>query len=180
MRSVQLILASLDRIHEIVPAILDDVTREDVLWRPDPGANSIGWLIWHLTRAEDAALSLASGSEQEWVSGDWAATFGLPYPVTAYGHGMSIEDVARFTVPEPSVLVDYSRSVAAAATRTLSSLTDSDLDRVVDTSYDPPVTLGVRLVSIIVETSQHIGQAAYLKGMRARLTGTRTEWKGYV
>jgi hypothetical protein len=36
---------------------------------------------------------------------------------------------------------------------------------VVDASWDPPVTLGVRLVSVISDDLQHAGQAAYLRGM---------------
>lgn len=40
-----------------------------------------------------------------------------------------------------------------------------DFDRVVDTAWDPPVTLGVRLVSVYDDATQHAGQAAYLRGL---------------
>ncbi len=180
MHCAVLIADSLDRVHELVPAILDGLTTEDVLWRPDPGANSIGWLIWHLTRDEDAAVSLVTGGEQVWISGRWNDAFGLPYAPGAMGYGMSTDDVAAFTVPDPSVLVQYSQAVAAVTRETIPRLTDEHLDTVIDTSFTPAVTLGTRLVSIIVEVSQHIGQAAYLKGMRARLTNTPTTWAGYV
>ncbi|WP_028709550.1 mycothiol transferase [Propionicicella superfundia] len=180
MRTTQLVLDSLGRVHELIPAVLDGLTTEDVLWRPDPGANSIGWLIWHLTRAEDAIVSHIAGAEQEWDTGKWNETFGLPYAAPGGGFGMSAEDVGRFTVPDPDVLRQYAEAVGALAGEVVSKLTDADLDRVIDTTYTPPVTLGVRLVSVMVETAQHIGQAAYLKGMRERATGTASAWHGYV
>jgi hypothetical protein len=46
----------------------------------------------------------------------------------------------------------------------LRGLTDNDLDRVVDENWDPPVTLGVRLVSVLDDDLQHVGQAAYVRG----------------
>lgn len=45
-------------------------------------------------------------------------------------------------------------------------MTAADLERVVDTNWDPPVTLGVRLVSVLSDDLQHVGQAAYLRGLR--------------
>lgn len=180
MRTTQLALDSLGRVHELIPAVLDGLTTADVLWRPDPGANSIGWLIWHLTRAEDAMISSLAGSEQEWVTGKWDETFDLPYSPKAGGFGMSSEDVGRFTVPDPDVLRQYAEAVGAFAVEVLSTLTDADLDRVIDESYTPPVTVGVRLVSIMVETAQHMGQAAYLRGMRERAVGATSDWHGYV
>lgn len=47
----------------------------------------------------------------------------------------------------------------------LSGLGEEDLDRVVDENWDPPVTLGVRLISIADDDIQHAGQAAYLRGL---------------
>ena len=47
----------------------------------------------------------------------------------------------------------------------LAGLSEADLDRVVDERWDPPVTLGVRLVSVISDDLQHAGQAAYLRGL---------------
>jgi hypothetical protein len=180
MRTTQLALDSLGRVHELIPAVLDGLTTEDVLWRPDPGANSIGWLIWHLTRAEDAMISNLAGAEQEWVTGRWDETFGLPYSPKAGGFGMSPEDVGRFTVPDPDVLRQYAEAVGALSVEVVSKLTDAELDRVIDESYTPPVTVGVRLVSIMVETAQHIGQASYLRGLRERAVGATSDWHGYV
>ncbi len=50
----------------------------------------------------------------------------------------------------------------------LSSLGDADLDRIVDRRWDPPVMMGVRLVSIADDSLQHVGQAAYVRGLLGR------------
>jgi hypothetical protein len=52
--------------------------------------------------------------------------------------------------------------------RYISSITDDDLPRIVDTSFDPPVTLAVRLVSVISDDLQHAGQAAFVRGLIER------------
>lgn len=180
METSELVLDSLGRVHELVPAVLDGLTADDVAWQPDPGANSIGWLIWHLTRAEDGHLSELAGADQVWTSARWQQRFALPYPQAAGGFGMSADDVAAFRVEDVALLTGYSADVAERARTVVGGLTSSDYDRIVDSHWDPPVTLGVRLVSVMVETAQHIGQAAYLRGLLERGKGSDSGWKGYV
>jgi hypothetical protein len=50
----------------------------------------------------------------------------------------------------------------------VSSVTDPDLSRVVDEGWDPPVTLGVRLISVIDDCMQHAGQAVFIRGILLR------------
>jgi len=179
MRSIEIIRDSLGRVHELVPAVLDGLDADDLTWRPDEGSNPIGWLVWHLCRAEDGSLARLGGTEQVWLAGGWQQRFGLPYERTAGGFGQSSDQVAQFDVPA-DLLAGYAAAVADQTGRVLDGLTDDDLDRVIDTRWDPPVTVGVRIVSIMVETAQHIGQAAYLKGLRERTKGVESGWHGYV
>ena len=65
----------------------------------------------------------------------------------------------------PDVLLGYLGEVQARTTAMLEGLAPDDLDRVVDRRWDPPVTLGVRLVSIADDCLQHVGQAAYVRGL---------------
>ena len=60
---------------------------------------------------------------------------------------------------------DYRLSFLYGNFTTLTRFTEADLERVVDTSWDPPVTLGVRLISVISDDLQHAGQAAYAAGL---------------
>jgi hypothetical protein len=180
MHSVEIVRDSLGRVHELVPAVLEGMDADDLTWRPDAGSNPIGWLVWHLCRAEDGSLASIGDTEQVWLSGGWQEKFGLPYERKAGGFGQSSEQVGQFSVSGPELLVGYAAAVAEQTGRILDALTDEDLDRVIDTRWDPPVTVGVRIVSIMVETAQHIGQASYLKGLQERTKGTDSGWHGYV
>ncbi len=102
---------------------------------------------------------------QVWTSGDWAQRCGLePDPSnTGYGHGP--KDVAAVRPENTDVLLGYLGEVEARTRGYLVSLGADALDRVVDQRWDPPVTLGVRLVSIADDGLQHLGQAAYVRGL---------------
>ncbi len=177
MRSVRILQDCFDRVATLVPAVLDGLTADDVRWQPGPGANSIGWLIWHLTRVQDDHIAGVAGAGQ--VYADWAESFALPYG-NDIGFGMSADQIAAFRVSSPELLSGYHAAVHHRTTGYLASLTDDDFDRIVDESWDPPVTLAVRLVSVINETAQHVGQAGYVRGLLERATGRSSFWRGYA
>ena len=167
-RAIAILLDSFGRARELVPTVLEGLTVEDLTWRPDAGANSIGWLVWHLTRVQDDHVAGLLDTEQVWTVDGWAARFGLPYADDAIGYGQTAEEVAAFTVDDAHLLHDYFSAVHASTVETLSAMPVEDLDRIVDASWDPPVTVAVRLVSVADDMAQHLGQAAYLRGMLER------------
>lgn len=167
MNVSDLMIDSLRRVHEEVPPIVVGLSEDDLSWRPDPQANSIAWLIWHLTRVEDDHVCAAAGVEQTWTVDGWAARFGLPFPEGEHGYGHSSEQVAQVRVGE-DLLTGYLAAVGERTLAYVATLEPDDLERVVDTHWDPPVTLGVRLVSVVNEVNQHVGQAAYLRGLLDR------------
>ena len=156
------------RIDGHVEDVLDGLETSDLTWRPESDVNPIGWLLWHLTRVIDHQIADVAGKSQVWVTGDWASGFGLaPDPHnTGYGHDEAA--VAAVQPRDHAVLGDYYAHVADHTAAFLSSLTADALDAVVDDQWDPPVTLGVRLISIADDAIQHAGAAAYLKGMLPR------------
>lgn len=133
-----------------------------------PGTNPIGWLVWHLTRVQDHHVAELLDGDQVWVGGDWAERFGLQPDPANIGYGHSAEEVAAVRPDGPGALLGYLDRVSARTSGMLEGLTPADLDRVVDRRWDPPVTLGVRLVSIADDSLQHAGQAAYLRGLLGR------------
>ena len=133
--------------------------------RPAPGANTIAWLVWHLARVQDDHVAELLDAEQLWVRDDWARAFGLDPEPSNTGYGHSAEEVATVRPPRPEVLLEYLDAVAARTRAMLEGLGPADLDRVVDRRWAPPVTLGVRLVSIADDSLQHAGQAAYVRGL---------------
>lgn len=133
-------------------------------WRPTPDATTLAWLAWHVARGQDSQVAPLAGVEQVWTAGGWADRFGLPFDTDATGYGQSAQEVARVDAPS-ELLLGYLDAATAQTLAYLERLEDEDLDAVVDSSWDPPVTLGVRLVSILDDCVQHAGQAAYLRGL---------------
>lgn len=161
---------ALERVSEQVPAVVEGLDVDSLAWRPDPAANSIAWLVWHLTRVADDHVAEVAGIDQVWTSEGWYERFALPFPAAAHGYGHDPDEVGAVRVTA-ELLADYYAAVAAMVRSYLATLTPEDLDRVVDERWDPPVTLGVRLVSVVNDLTQHIGQAAYLRGLLERRDG---------
>jgi uncharacterized damage-inducible protein DinB len=166
--SSDLLIDAFDRIAQVVRSTVRGLDAEALGARVDPDANSIAWLVWHLTRLQDDHVSEVAGRPQAWTEEGWAERFALPFDVADTGYGHSSEDVAQLGRVSASDLIGYHEAVRARTEEFLRTLTDDDLDRVVDTSWDPPVTLAVRLVSVVSDDLQHAGQAAYVKGVVQR------------
>jgi len=165
MKSNELLLDAFGRIREIVEATLDGIDDETLVRRPAGNGNSIAWLIWHLSRGEDAQVASAAGLPEVWTSQGFAGRFGLPLPERDTGYGHSSDKVDAVRAPR-ELLLEYYDSVHRQTVDVVNGLGDDDLDRVIDTRWDPPVTFGVRLVSIIADCLQHAGQAAYARGLK--------------
>lgn len=155
------------RLPGLVRAAVADLDADTLATAPAPGANPIGWLVWHLTRVQDSHVSELLGEDQEWVTGGWAQRFGLDPDPGNTGYGHSPAEVGAVRPADATVLVDYYDAVAARTGSYLRGLSAGDLDEVVDRGWDPPVTLGVRLVSIADDDLEHVGQAAYVRGLVA-------------
>ena len=165
MRATDLLLDAFGRIRAGVDDVVDGLNLDQLGFRPGTAANSIAWLVWHLTRIQDDHVAGVTGTKQVWQSGNWAPRFGLPAGSMEHGYGHTPDQVAAITVDSAEVLTAYYDAVHEQTIRYVSTLTDADLPRIVDTSWDPPVTLAVRLVSVIDDDLEHAGQAAYLRGM---------------
>lgn len=160
------------RIAEDLPQLLDGLSPETLRWRPDPEANPIGWLAWHLTRVQDDHLAGVGQCEQEWTSQGFAERFDLPYAVSDHGYGHTSEQVGAFRVSDVGLLVEYHQAVHVMTLNVLAGLDDTAYARIVDERWDPPVTAAVRLVSVIGDAHAHLGQIGYLRGLAARRGAT--------
>jgi len=154
----------LDRVRETVHEVIDGLAMEQLVRRVPSEANSIAWLVWHLSRIQDDHVAAAAGWDQVWVAQGWVDRFGLPFDPSATGFGHSSDEVAAVQV-RAELLAGYHDAVHRQTIRYLGGLRDGDLERVVDDSWDPPVTLGVRLVSVVSDDLQHAGQAAFVRGV---------------
>jgi uncharacterized damage-inducible protein DinB len=152
------------RIRGVVHDVTGGLTEDQLAFRPGGRANSIAWLVWHLTRIQDDHVAAVAGTEQAWTAQGWVDRFALPYPPGDTGYGHSSEQVAACRV-SARLLTGYHDAVYRNTVSYVEGLTEPELDRVVDRAWVPPVTLGVRLVSVISDDLQHAGQAAYLHGL---------------
>jgi Protein of unknown function (DUF664) len=162
-----LLLDTLSRVRENVHAVLASTPHSQLAKPPAPGTNTIAWLVWHLTRVLDEQVAEVFGYPAAWEAGGWRERLALPVPPDAHGYGMTFDEVLQVRA-SAAHLRGYFDAAAAAADEALRGVTDADLDRVVDESWDPPVTMAVRLVSVLDDCVQHVGQAAYASGILSR------------
>lgn len=156
---------ALTRVREQVPSLLDGLDEAALTWRPGPGANTIGWIVWHMSRIQDDHIAEVADEPQVWLEDGWEERFGLPFPPESHGYGHTPEEVGQVRGVSPDLLAGYYDEVAHRSLAYVSELSPHDLDRIVDTRWDPPVTLGARLVSVVGEVHAHTGQAAYIRGL---------------
>lgn len=165
MDSIALLTDAASRPLGAVDRLLDGLDPEILHARPEGRGNSIAWLVWHAARQWDAQVSHLAGAAQVWEAGGWPARLGVDRPDSAVGFGDSAEEAAELRVSSAAALRDYWQAVSTMCTDYLAGLGDDALAEVIDTRWDPPVTRGVRLVSVIQDAVAHLGQAEYARGL---------------
>ncbi|HEY1835844.1 MAG TPA: DUF664 domain-containing protein [Candidatus Saccharimonadales bacterium] len=164
MQLNDILLDAFGRVREAVYDAVEGLGEDDLAFRPNDSANSIAWLAWHLTRIQDDHLARAMSAEQVWTRDGWAGKFNLPFDNSGTGYGHNPDEVAAVRT-SADLLLAYHDAVHAQTAKYIKQLTAKDYEKVVDKHWIPPVTLSVRLVSVISDTLQHAGQAAYLRGL---------------
>ena len=167
MESQETILVGYKGILRALERTLDGLSEEDLAWQPTPDCNSIGWLVWHLTRAQDSVISNILKEEQLWIKDGWHTKFGRSPDAMDSGAGHTPKDLASFKSPDSEILLGYHRAVLERTKQRLPTLSKTDLDKVVEgMPFQPPPTVGALLMIILDDCLQHAGQAAYIRGMR--------------
>ena len=167
MTLAEILIDALSRSRERFDRALADVTLEQANTPPVPDiaprTNSLTWLAWHTAREIDLQISLMAGQEFVWFTGGHRERFALPLPDDTQDWRHTPEEAAQVVVSDLSLLFAYLDDAYALTTTYLRSLTPESLDDIVDESWDPPVTLAVRLASVIDDAAQHSGQAVYTR-----------------
>ncbi|WP_040634025.1 mycothiol transferase [Mobilicoccus pelagius] len=145
--------------------VLDGLSDEAAHRMPADRGNTIAWLLWHAARQMDVQTVALSGGKSVWTSGGWAQRLGVDRGEDEFGFGDSPEDVAALHVDDVAALGAHLQACTDALTAYIGTLSEDDLGEVIDDSYDPPVTRGARIVSIIDDAAVHVGQAAYARGL---------------
>ncbi|MFH5823950.1 DinB family protein [Georgenia sp. AZ-5] len=167
MNTAELLIEAYSRVPDGIYRVLDGLDPTGLTARPDAEANSIAWIVWHVARSQDAQVAEVADADEAWLADGWSDRFDLPFDDAATGYGQTSEEVAAVRASAED-LRGYLEDVQRRTLEFLSTLADEDLDRIVDERWDPPVSLGVRLVSIVADGLQHLGQAAYVRGLYER------------
>ncbi|HZE67470.1 MAG TPA: DinB family protein [Sporichthyaceae bacterium] len=165
MDTSALLLELYGRIPTLAAEAVADLSPEQLLHRPTPTANPIGWLVWHTARVEDHQAAEVGGYQQVWITDGWAGRFGDPADPDDHGYAHTAAQVAGVRAERAADLLAYLDAAHQRTIEFLRGLSAADLDRIVDHNWDPPVTLGVRLISVADDCLQHLGQAAYVRGL---------------
>ncbi|HEX4443941.1 MAG TPA: DUF664 domain-containing protein [Galbitalea sp.] len=166
--ATDVLIDSINRVKETATRAVNGLSQEQLEARIDPQSNTIAWLLWHLARGQDLQVSDLDGGAGVWTADGWKDRFALPFADRESGYGHSAEDVAQVRGVSPELLAGYLVAVCDRTVEYLGALTDDDLGRIVDTRWNPPVTLAARIVSIVSDNLQHTGQAALLRGILER------------
>ena len=173
MNAIDLLVDAFGRVASDVHRAVDGLGPDELALRLDADSNPVSWLVWHLARVQDDHVADLAGTEQVYTADGWAGRFALSLDDTDMGFGHSRAEVDAVRVDSVELLLGYHDAVHDRTVAYLRTLTDDDLDAVVDDDWDPPVTRGVRLISVVDDDIQHAGQAAYVAGVARRGTGRR-------
>lgn len=155
-----------DAVRAVVHEALDGVAGEELTHRLDADANSLGWLVWHLTRVQDSMVCAALGLDDLWSAQGWDARFAMAGSA-ATGEGHTSEQVATVRA-DAATLLGYHDAVHARTSAELAKLDDTLLSEPLRIDGEPPTTVGAWLVMALGGDLQHAGQAAFVRGILDR------------
>jgi hypothetical protein len=152
------------RVRDDLRTSIDGATADELDRRL--GSNSIGWLVWHISRGQDRNLSELTGSTQLWLADGWAARFDRPADPADTGFGHSAEQAMAFRSPSPGLLLAYHAATHELAETYLANAPDDDLTRlVVSPTLSNTHPVEERLTGQLQDSSAHTGQIALLRGL---------------
>ena len=160
---VTFITQSLRQVQLRLLATCEGLTQEQVLWRPSPISNNIGWILWHVARGEDRRVSsLQGGQPMLWVSEGWHQKFGQPVDAPAPGDRMGLRSLP---IPDLAVLIDFSKAAFQQTIDYLATLTADGLDIAFDPSR-PEHTVASAVRHLVTHKNNHHGQIDFIRGLQ--------------
>jgi hypothetical protein len=156
----------LDLVGDVLQRGVDGLTVEQLKLQPaSSDANPIGWLAWHLTRAQDRMFSMLMNKEQAWFGEGWHSKFGVADPQAPFS-GVSADEVRAFDPVSSELLVAYYQAVRVYRTKYLESITAEELAKPAPSVPNrPDSTVGETLARVCSDNVQHAGQIAYVRGI---------------
>lgn len=169
MNAIDILLDFVQRPVDALELFWDQFDPARLNVHPGGHDNSPAWLLWHTGREIDVQVAHLAGDEQTWTAAGFKDRFALDLAEHDMGYGHSPAQARAVVLAETAeskqLLIDHLIAVTDRAKDYVRGLSEADLAEVIDTSWDPPVTRGVRLVSVFGDALLHVGQVAYVTGM---------------
>lgn len=144
---------------------LKDLTRQELMWRPACGCNSIGLILFHVARSEDSLIQATiQGKPQIWEAEKWCEKLNLSAQET--GSHYTVDQVNAFPVPELNDIMAYYDAVRAQTLEYVKGAHPEEFDKKVSMPPYGDLTIGAILSVIINHSAQHIGEISYLRGLQ--------------
>jgi uncharacterized damage-inducible protein DinB len=162
----KIIQASLNESWGYLIRAVEGLTHEEITWTPAPHSNSLAFILWHVTKAEDFWVNrvIKRGSEIDATEG-WRGKLGTP---DDGGTGYSEEQLQAWPTPRLEDLRAYAQAVHEKTVAFLDSITPERLLEVPEPER-PQETVGDILAHLITEIALHVGQIDYLRGVQRGL-----------
>ena len=166
MECHKLIMDGYDRILQALEHALSGLTEDDLNEQPHPDCYSIGWLAWHLTRLQDDYIADLMGEDQLWAKDMWYTKFNRAPDLEDIGLSHTAEDIAAFRSVNVDTLLEYHRAVLHRTKQYIATLSMDDLARELNEPwFHTPPTVAVRLMTVMSDSLQHVGQIAYVRDL---------------
>ena len=163
MDAVAFISDCLAQVHLRLLATCEGLNTEQLLWRPAPTANNIGFILWHLVRNEDTRITNTGKlSGDIWATESWYEKFDQPITAPDPGDRMGLRALA---IPSLEVLAGYAEAAHQRTSRYISGLKSEDLDLTPNPDR-PDFTVAGSLRHLITHKNNHHGQIDYLRGLQ--------------
>ena len=157
---------ALERNWGMVDRAIDGLSDETLARRISDSDNSIGWLLFHMSRVVDVFMnSRFQGNPQIWIEDGWCEKFGLSDDPDTTGQGWDAARVAAWQLPSRDVLVGYYEAVKAGCRDYMSSVTGEELSASISLrpGSDPEPIEAIMGV-LVFDNIVHGGQIAFLRG----------------
>ena len=160
---------ALDALNDAQAALMqavDGLSQEELMWQPQPGANHIAFILWHVLRVEDWYFQyMFQRVPQVWESEKWHEKLNLPDDPRVTGYGYTAEQIASFPPVQLQDLLAYGEAVRARTVDYLRNVDPTRFDEMLKSSIFGETSVGDRIGHLLCELAQHVGQIAYLRGL---------------
>jgi len=154
--------------HQGLRIAVKRLSTEQILWRPQEGANSIAFYLWHIPRTTDFYLHRRIlGGTEIWASQEWEKTLPVLTEGSSSGIGTGFTDQQVGAMPALAVstYVSYLDAVESALYDWLGDQTPEQLDAEIQREGFQKAQVLRVLLSALGHTHGHTGEIGYIKGL---------------